>query len=85
MKIIFGAVKPDAGDLRWNGETVQIANPQVARKLGIAMVFQHFSLFDTLTVTENIALGLDAKTDLKELAERITRTGEKYGLELEPQ
>jgi simple sugar transport system ATP-binding protein len=49
------------------------------------MVFQHFSLFDTLTVTENIALGLDAKTDLKELAERITRTGEKYGLELEPQ
>jgi simple sugar transport system ATP-binding protein len=85
MKIIFGAVKPDAGELRWNGETVQIANPQVARKLGIAMVFQHFSLFDTLTVTENIALGLDAKTDLKELAERITRTGEKYGLELEPQ
>ncbi|HZG21814.1 MAG TPA: ABC transporter ATP-binding protein [Herbaspirillum sp.] len=85
MKIIFGAVKPDAGEIRWNGETVQIANPQVARKLGIAMVFQHFSLFDTLTVTENIALGLDAKTDLKELAERITRTGEKYGLELEPQ
>ena len=80
MKIIYGAVKPDAGELRWNGETVQIANPQVARKLGIAMVFQHFSLFDTLTVTENIALGLDAKTDLKELAERITRTGEKYGL-----
>jgi simple sugar transport system ATP-binding protein len=85
MKIIFGAVKPDAGEIRWNGEAVQIANPQVARKLGIAMVFQHFSLFDTLTVTENIALGLDAKTDLKELAERITRTGEKYGLELEPQ
>ncbi|WP_299535723.1 ABC transporter ATP-binding protein [uncultured Herbaspirillum sp.] len=85
MKIIFGAVKPDAGEIRWNGEAVQIANPQVARKLGIAMVFQHFSLFDTLTVTENIALGLDARTDLKELAERITRTGEKYGLELEPQ
>ena len=85
MKIIFGAVKPDAGEIRWNGSALQIANPQAARKLGIAMVFQHFSLFDTLTVTENIALGLEAATDLKELALRIARTGEKYGLELEPQ
>ena len=49
MKIIFGTVKPDAGEIRWNGEAVHIGNPQVARKLGIAMVFQHFSLFDTLT------------------------------------
>jgi len=84
MKIIFGTVKPDAGEIRWNGETVHIANPHMARKLGIAMVFQHFSLFDTLTVAENIALGLDANTDLKELSERIRQTGEKYGLELEP-
>jgi simple sugar transport system ATP-binding protein len=84
MKIIFGAVKPDAGEIVWNGNVLQIANPQAARKLGIAMVFQHFSLFDTLTVTENIALGLDAATDLKELALRIAQTGEKYGLELEP-
>lgn len=84
MKIIFGTVKPDAGEIRWNGEAVHIGNPQVARKLGIAMVFQHFSLFDTLTVAENIALGLDAKTDLADLSERIRQTGEKYGLELEP-
>ena len=85
MKIIFGTVKPDAGEIIWNGAAVHIANPQIARKLGIAMVFQHFSLFDTLTVTENIALGLDAKTDLHELAARIRQTGEKYGLELEPE
>jgi ABC-type uncharacterized transport system ATPase subunit len=84
MKIIFGTVKPDAGELRWNGELVHIANPHVARKLGIAMVFQHFSLFDTLTVTENIALGLEAGTDMRELSTRIRQTGEKYGLELEP-
>jgi general nucleoside transport system ATP-binding protein len=84
MKIIFGTVKPDAGEIRWNGDIVHIANPQIARKLGIAMVFQHFSLFDTLTVAENIALGLDAETDLQELTARIRDTGERYGLELEP-
>ncbi|MDE2427457.1 MAG: ABC transporter ATP-binding protein [Burkholderiales bacterium] len=84
MKIIFGAVKPDSGTVRWNGQEVSIANPQDARKLGIAMVFQHFSLFDTLTVTENIALGLDAGVNMAELAEQIRQTGDNYGLELEP-
>ena len=84
MKVIFGTVKPDAGDIYWNGELAHIANPQIARKLGIAMVFQHFSLFDTLTVAENIALGLDADTDMQDLVARIRQTGEKYGLELEP-
>jgi ABC-type uncharacterized transport system ATPase subunit len=84
MKIIFGAVKPDAGTLRWNGELVTIGNPQAARKLGIAMVFQHFSLFDTLTVAENIALGLPAEMDRADLVSQILQTGEKYGLELEP-
>src|SRR5687768_1994128 len=58
MKIIYGAVRPDAGQVLWNGQEVHIANPAEARRLGIAMVFQHFSLFDTLTVAENIALGL---------------------------
>ena len=41
MKIIFGSVKPDAGEMKWNGETVTITNPHAARKLGISMVFQH--------------------------------------------
>ena len=84
MKIIFGAVKPDSGRMLWNGQEVNIANPQDARKLGISMVFQHFSLFDTLTVTENIALGLDAGVDMEALAEQIRQTGANYGLELEP-
>ncbi|MES2070015.1 MAG: ABC transporter ATP-binding protein [Pseudomonadota bacterium] len=84
MKIIFGAVKPDAGTVRWNGGTVHIGNPQDARKLGVAMVFQHFSLFDTLTVAENIALGLAADVNMAELAEQIRQTGNNYGLELEP-
>ena len=85
MKIIYGSVKPDAGQVFWNGTEVHIANPSAARQLGIAMVFQHFSLFDTLTVTENIALGLPKDTRLNELAERIERTAHQYGLELEPQ
>lgn len=85
MKMILGAVKPDAGDICWNGRQVTISSPQHARKLGIAMVFQHFSLFDTLTVTENIALGLPAPVDLKALAARIEQTGARYGLPLEPQ
>jgi simple sugar transport system ATP-binding protein len=85
MKIIYGAVKPDAGQVFWNGKEVHIANPAEARKLGIAMVFQHFSLFDTLTVTENIALGLPKDTDLNELSKRIREISHQYGLPLEPE
>ncbi|KDP89229.1 ABC transporter ATP-binding protein [Cupriavidus basilensis] len=90
MKIIFGAVKPDAGDMHFNGAPAAIHNPHDARNLGIAMVFQHFSLFDTLTVTENIALGLPragkgaGATNMKQLAEQIRETAERYGLPLEP-
>lgn len=56
MKLIFGAVQPDAGEMQLDGQPVEIANPHQARALGIAMVFQHFSLFDTLTVAENILI-----------------------------
>ena len=86
MKIIFGAVRPDAGEVHFNGAPVSINSPHDARNLGIAMVFQHFSLFDTLTVTENIALGLPPKDigSMKQLAERIRATAERYGLPLEP-
>jgi simple sugar transport system ATP-binding protein len=85
MKVIYGAVKPDAGDILWNDREVHIASPAEARQLGISMVFQHFSLFDTLTVTENIALGLPAASKLDELEQRIKQTAQQYGLELEPQ
>jgi len=85
MKIIYGAVKPDAGRVLWNGQEISVANPAAARQLGIAMVFQHFSLFDTLTVAENIALGLPPDTKLGELERRIADTARQYGLDLEPQ
>lgn len=84
MKIIYGAVKADAGEIRWNGQPVTIANPAQARKLGIGMVFQHFSLFETLTVVENIALALDAPFDPAALALRVREVSERYGLPLDP-
>lgn len=85
MKIIYGVTRPDAGTLHWNGKEVQIANPAAARQLGIGMVFQHFSLFDTLTVAENIALGLPGNHRLAELEQRIEQKATQYGLHLEPQ
>ena len=62
MKMIYGAVRPDEGEIRWNSQAVNIRNPQEARTLGISMVFQHFSLFDTLTAAENVWLGLDRRS-----------------------
>lgn len=85
MKIIYGAVRPDAGEIRWEGQPVEIASPAAARKLGIGMVFQHFSLFETLTVGENIALALDEPFDLKTLSKRIREVSADYGLDIDPQ
>ena len=82
VKILFGLLQPDAGTIRWQGEVVTIANPQAARQRGIAMVFQHFSLFDNLNVLENIALGLaDRKAD-QALADEAAALAERYGLAL---
>jgi simple sugar transport system ATP-binding protein len=84
MKIIYGVVKPDAGTIEWNGKRVDIANPARARKLGIGMVFQHFSLFETLTVAENIALALDPGRAGADLPARIREVSDRYGLPLDP-
>ena len=84
MKIIYGVAKPDAGTIRWNGNAVVIASPAKARALGIGMVFQHFSLFETLTVSENIALALEPDAAGAALDERIREVSERYGLPLDP-
>jgi simple sugar transport system ATP-binding protein len=85
MKMIYGVTKPNAGKIIWQGKEVEIKDPLMARHLGIGMVFQHFSLFETLTVTENIALALgdDAK-DLNALTQRIKAVSKQYGMELHP-
>jgi simple sugar transport system ATP-binding protein len=84
MKIIYGAVKPDAGEVFWNGQPVQVASPAQARQLGISMVYQHFSLFDTLTAAENVWLGLDKAMSLAEVTARIRSVAGEYGLEVDP-
>ncbi|MEY2930987.1 MAG: hypothetical protein RL033_1736 [Pseudomonadota bacterium] len=84
MKIIHGAVRPDAGQLRWNGVTVQLESPRQARALGIAMVYQHFALFENLSVAENVWLGLDRGRTLQETARQIVTVGERHDLPLDP-
>ncbi len=64
MKIIHGSVQLDAGGMQFNGTAVRVRNPQESRAPGISTVFQHFSLFDTLTVAENVWLGLDKNMSL---------------------
>ena len=85
MKIIYGAVAPDEGRVVFNGQPVQVRNPQAARALGISMVFQHFSLFDTLSVAENVWLGLDRALSLPEVTARIAEKARAYGLDIDPQ
>jgi ABC-type uncharacterized transport system ATPase subunit len=84
MKIIYGVVKPDAGEILWHGAPIDVASPAHARQLGIGMVFQHFSLFETLTVAENVALVLPGKPGLDDVGERIRTVSERYGLAVDP-
>jgi len=84
MKMIYGVTRPDAGEMKWEGEPVQVENPAHARGLGIGMVFQHFSLFETLNVVENVALALPGNPDLGELAKQITEVSNRYGLPVDP-
>ena len=84
MKMIYGVTHPDAGTMRWEGKPVRIHSPAQARALGIGMVFQHFSLFETLTVAENIALALADAPNPGSLGPRITEVSERYGLPVDP-
>jgi simple sugar transport system ATP-binding protein len=84
MKIIYGAVHPDAGELRLDGRVVRIASPRQARALGIAMVFQHFAIFESLTVAENVWLGVDTKLSRAEVVRRVQEVAASYELDPEP-
>ncbi len=84
VKMIYGLVRPDAGAMQWNGAPYAPASPHVARQTGVAMVFQHFSLFEALNVAENVALGMENPPAMRELAGRIRTVSERYGLPLDP-
>lgn len=85
MKIIYGATQPDSGSIAIDGRTVHIASPQQARTLGVAMVFQHFNLFESLTVAQNVWLGLQERHSLAEVTHMIADKAAAYGLPIEPQ
>lgn len=84
VKMIYGVTAPTSGRMFWEGQELQIQSPAHARALGIAMVFQHFSLFETLTVTENALLSTDEAVSRSELAAQITMLSERYGLPIDP-
>lgn len=84
VKMIYGLVKPDSGSMTLNGAPFAPPEPRAARADGIAMVFQHFSLFDALNVSENIALGMENPPPMRDLAAQIRQVSETYGLPLDP-
>ena len=84
VKTIYGLVKPDAGKMLLNGNQYIPGSPSEARKAGIAMVFQHFSLFEALSVAENISLGMESPPNQSKLAKKIRSVSNSYGLPLEP-
>ncbi|MEB0048698.1 MULTISPECIES: ABC transporter ATP-binding protein [unclassified Pseudomonas] len=86
MKIIYGVTQADAGEVIWQGQRVSLRNPAQARALGIGMVFQHFSLFETLTVAQNIALAMGASAGTPaRLEPKIREVSQRYGMALEPE
>ncbi len=82
VKIIYGVVSADEGEIRWQGQPIAPHDPASARRLGIGMVFQHFTLFETLTVTENIALGLDDRPRHPRLAPQVSTRRATLGMGL---
>jgi ABC-type uncharacterized transport system ATPase subunit len=85
IKMVYGLLQPDEGHLEWQGKRVIISNPLQARAMGIGMVFQHFSLFESLTVVENIALALPPDFPKQDLSVLIARKSAEYGIPLHPE
>jgi len=88
MKILYGMEKPDAGQIFLRGERVAIANPQVAIRLGIDMVHQHFELVPSMTVAENVTLGYEPRrgpfVDRPSMFARVGALSEQFGLRVDP-
>ena len=84
VKTIYGLVQPDTGQMRFKGQPFAPAEPRAARAAGVAMVFQHFSLFNAMSVAENVALGMERPPALGRLAEQIREVSRSYGLPLDP-
>ena len=87
MKILYGLYRPDEGEVLLNGEPVTITSPSDAIDRQIGMIHQHFMLVPTLTVAENVALGLPGRkglADMNPIRQRLTEVSEQYGLQVDP-
>ena len=84
VKSLYGALQPKSGDIIWQGQKVEIGSPFEARKLGIGLVFQHFSLFDALSVAENIALSTPGGLSASSIIPQASELSERYGLPIQP-
>ena len=82
MKMIYGVEQPDDGTITWQGTPVHMTKPSEAQALGIGMVFQHFSLFESLSVVQNVSLMISGKP--ADLARKITEFGTQFGLSVDP-
>lgn len=84
VKMIYGVMRPDSGEMRLSGAPYRPGKPGEARAAGVGMVFQHFSLFEALSVAENVALGMNDAPKARALDARIREVSEAYGLPLDP-
>ncbi len=84
VKMLYGLLEPSGGTILWQGEPVRLASPEAARARGIGMVFQHFSLFENLSVGENVALVLPKGEPLGSVAARIAQIAERHRFTLQP-
>ena len=84
VKMIYGVMRPDEGEMLWQGRPFAPAAPGEARETGVGLVFQHFSLFEAMTVGENVALGLPPAQAGRDLPDRIRKVSAEYGLPLDP-
>ena len=85
VKVIYGSLQADSGQMQWCGDAYTPKSPFEAREQGIAMVFQHFSLFESLSVAENIVLGQDGVVLDDDFSEKIIKYSKQYGLDINPQ
>ena len=88
MRVLYGLYRADEGEIKIAGEPVNISSPADAIAHGIGMIHQHFMLVNSLTVAENVALGLRSSrgplTDLKRVAARVRELASTYGLRVDP-
>ena len=84
VKIFYGVLQPDSGSIEINKQKISITSPNIARKNGIGMVFQHFSLFPALTVAENILIALDDQIKFNKVVDEISKLSKEWELFVDP-